>query len=374
MNPNGKKQLKQIAKRIIKIQSKLNLGTSILTPINLLSERENFFNSDSYNPVFTYQASKIEVTDDEIEDLISEINQLVIETELKAYFLNVLTKTKILKKAILAIGTDNFAAFSNQLFNISQADIDRHLDMVPDLEFKKIDHQQLMQAAEIKAHFEKIILEVYGLDQVKILLDEYNPFTVRVSNKKVVIGRSIKRFSGNVERLTVHELESHVLRRQSLLQTKNIFHRICAFDQSILFSEGLAVYNEVTTGAITETAMNTYLHRLQAVDKINLSFREIYTYLVNFMNQKIAFVMTYRVKRGMSDTSKPGGYKKDAYYLMGYFRVKEFIDKGGDIKDLYRFAVPELVTLLRKYNLASSKFTILPRFLLKEDLLTQELL
>jgi hypothetical protein len=144
---------------------------------------------------------------------------------------------------------------------------------------------------------------------------------------------------------------------------KNVFHRFAPFDQTILWSEGLAVYNEITQKKITKSAMNTYLQRLQAVSKLDLSFREIYNYLINFITPQLAFVMTYRVKRGMADTSEPGGYEKDAYYLMGYFEVKDFVDKGGDLKDLYRFAVPNLGELLKKYNLASEKEPLLPKFL-----------
>lgn len=356
-------QLKRIVKKAIALQSKLNLGTSILTPTNLLLEREKFFASLTYNPLFMYKKRKMIVSEDDIEQILAELNKLDIEDDLKQYFFNAIYKYKLVKKTIESIGTDNFASFSNQLFNITQTEIDTHLNMIPELKFNEPAKKELWSALTIKSHFEQIIMERYGLDEVKILLDEFNPFTIRVSNQKVVVGGKIKRFSHNVERLTVHEIESHVLRRQSLLQTKNILHRLASYDQSILYSEGLAVYNEISTGKITESAMNIYINRMQSVNRIHLSFREIYNYLINFLEPKIAFIMTYRVKRGMRDTSQPGGFKKDAYYLMGYFRVKEFVDKGGDIKDLYRFALPELITLLRKYNLASTKYTILPRFL-----------
>lgn len=363
MNDDTISQLKSIIKKAIVLQSKLNLGTSILTPSNLLEEREKFLASKTNNPIFVYKNKKVQITEENIEQLLSELENLEIENDLKDYFFNAIYKFKLVKKTIESIGTNNFASFSNQLFNISQSEIDTHLNRIPELEFNEPSDKELWSAITIKNHFDQIIMERYGLDEVEILVDEYNPFTIRVSNQKVIVGGKIKRYSHNVERLTTHEIESHVLRRQSLLQTKNVLHRLAAYDQSILYSEGLAVYNEISTGKITESAMNIYINRMQSVNRIHLSFREIYNYLLNFLEPKIAFIMTYRVKRGMRDTSQPGGFKKDAYYLMGYFRVKEFVDKGGDIKDLYRFALPELVTLLRKYNLASTKYTILPRFL-----------
>ncbi len=45
--------------------------------------------------------------------------------------------------------------------------------------------------------------------------------------------------------------------------------------------------------------------------------------------------MTVRVKRGLKDTSAPGGFIKDHVYLEGKRALEGFIAKGGNITPLY---------------------------------------
>ncbi len=362
MNSDITTKLSDLVKKCLLLQSELSLDTRVLTPINLVSERAKFFKSKTYNPQFKYQKRIPKVTEEELETLLRDFNTLMLPDDLRKYYETALEQMKTQLKTVLAIGTPNFSSFSSRLFTITQDATQIYLNQIPQFEFNTKTGHQLLDAEEIKGRFEEII-EDYKFDDVEVFLDDFNPYTVRVGSKRLIVGSGIRRYANNVDRLITHEIESHIIRRRSLMAIKNVLHRFAPFDRSILFSEGLAVYNEITQKKITKSAMNTYIQRLQAVSKLDLSFREIYNYLLNFIKPNLAFVMTYRVKRGMTDTSLPGGYEKDAYYLMGYFEVKDFVDKGGDLKNLYRFAVPELEILLKKYNLASDNKPILPKFL-----------
>ncbi len=353
--------LKVFVKKCLRIQSQLALETRVLTPKNLISERNQFMASPSYNPQFEYQKKEIDISEEDLSVLLEELNQLGLPEDLRSFYESTIVQMQNQLKTIHSIGTKNFAAFSSRLFGLTPEVFKQYLDLVPEVEFNTKTGDKLLDAPTIQKYFSKVVDDYYF--DVEVVLDDFNPFTVRVGSKKLVVGSGIRRYKNNVERLVTHEIESHIIRRKSLLQMKNPLHRLAPFDRSILYSEGLAVYNEISQKKITKSAMNTYLQRLQAVSKLELSFRAIYTYLLNFMTPQLAFVMTYRVKRGMPDTSLPGGYEKDAYYLMGYFAVKDYVDKGGHLKDLYTFAVPELGVLLRKYNLASDKEPLLPKFL-----------
>lgn len=351
-----------LIKKCLAFHSQLMIDTKVLTPTNLVKERVKFFQSKTYNPQFEYQKPPLAVSEDEVENLLGELGQLNLPKDLRSFYETALEQLKTQRKTLEAVGTPNFASFSSRLFTINHFATNLYLDLVPQVEFNTKTGHQLLDAEKIKHRFEEVIKE-YAFEDVEVFLDDFNPFTVRVGSKRLLVGSGIRRYANNVDRLVTHEIESHIIRRKSLLQMNNILHRFAPFDQAILFSEGLAVYNEITQKKITRSAMNTYLQRLQAVNKLDLSFRGIYNYLINFISPQMAFVMTYRVKRGMTDTSLPGGYEKDAYYLMGYFEVKDFVDKGGDLRSLYRFAVPKLETLLKKYNLTSDSKPILPKFL-----------
>lgn len=45
--------------------------------------------------------------------------------------------------------------------------------------------------------------------------------------------------------------------------------------------------------------------------------------------------MTIRAKRGLGDTSKPGGFIKDHVYLEGKVLLDDFVKDGGDLTPLY---------------------------------------
>jgi hypothetical protein len=355
-------QLKNLIQQALNLQSHLSLDTRVLTPVNLVEERVKFLKSKTYNPQFKYIKKPNPISEDDITKLQTKLVDLDLPTDLSDFYLTAIEQMKTQLKTVQAIGTANFASFSGRLFTITQTTTDLYLNQVPQVDFNTKTGHQLLDAEKIRQRFE-VVIRNYALSDVDVILDDFNPYTVRTGSKRLIVGSGIHRYDNNVERLITHEIESHIIRRKSLIQMENILHRFASFDKSILFSEGLAVYNEINQKKITKSAMNTYIQRLQAVNKLDLGFRDIYNYLINFIKPNLAFVMTYRVKRGMTDTSLPGGYEKDAYYLMGYFEVKDFVDKGGDLKNLYAFAVPELEILLKKYNLASDKEPLLPKFL-----------
>ena len=121
------------------------------------------------------------------------------------------------------------------------------------------------------------------------------------------------------------------------------------------------MYNEIASETITRAAFNAYYYRAKAVALMHKSFAEIYQALFRALGKHKAFLTTYRIKRGMSDTKKPGGYAKDALYLLGYFEIKRYLENGGRLAFLYLTQDPELGELLLKYNLLPVSEFYLPR-------------
>ncbi|MCR4263663.1 MAG: flavohemoglobin expression-modulating QEGLA motif protein, partial [Candidatus Roizmanbacteria bacterium] len=62
-------------------------------------------------------------------------------------------------------------------------------------------------------------------------------------------------------------------------------------------------------------------------------------------------------------TGKPGGFPKDALYLIGYKKVSDYLLAGGNVELLYRTQVPELGVLLARHGLLSSTPCQMPQFL-----------
>jgi len=76
-----------------------------------------------------------------------------------------------------------------------------------------------------------------------------------------------------------------------------------------------------------------------------------------------AYIMTYRVKRGLRETKEAGGFPKDASYLLGFHEIETLVNEGFSKRQLYITKSPVLTSLLLKYELVDDKNIITPRFL-----------
>jgi len=57
-----------------------------------------------------------------------------------------------------------------------------------------------------------------------------------------------------------------------------------------------------------------------------LSFRQVFDALCAVYTRENAYDVCVRVKRGLSDTSLPGGYYRDACYLRGFVSVRRKLE------------------------------------------------
>ena len=66
------------------------------------------------------------------------------------------------------------------------------------------------------------------------------------------------------------------------------------------------------------------------------SFSETYKFLTDHgINNELAFQKTFRLKRGLTDTEIPGVFAREPMYYEGMIEVKNYLEKGGDIRKLY---------------------------------------
>lgn len=367
LDNKSREELLILIKKSLKIRENLRLGTKTLTPLNYNFEKEKFFNSDTYNPIFMYKHKETEEYEHIIEDLKQRLKKVLLPEDLKTYVNNFLSDLDLLAKTNDTIGTAKFSEFSSQLFHWKNIEPDKILKRIKLPQFKKDTSSGLHDAKEIQKKFISIIHNRYHIDEFTVETDTFNDMTIRAGSKKITIGERVKRTGKNLKRLVVHEVESHFLQNYNLSSTKNSFTKTGFYGDSILFAEGLAVYNEIQTKTITKRAFETYKYRLLAASMIDKSFREIYTYLTQFISPDRAYMITYRVKRGLSDTSKSGGFIKDSSYLVGYTYVLDYVNKGGDIKKLYSIKVPQLEKLLSKYSLYTPQEVYLPQFVTNND-------
>jgi uncharacterized protein (TIGR02421 family) len=153
-----------------------------------------------------------------------------------------------------------------------------------------------------------------------------------------------------VDRLLHHEVGVHVYRcvngeRQPL----KVFG--IGFDGYLQTEEGLALHLEDKLGLTTSDIRRRYAARVLASAWASTrSFFDIFRALVEFFPEEEAFTLTQRSKRGVTDTSNPGGFIQDHIYLQGKKDVEWL--SSSDLRLLYtgRIAVHHLPLIREMVN------------------------
>lgn len=359
--PKELEKLEKLCRKVIKIKRKLLLGSSTLAPVNYKEERDKFLSSKKYNPKFIYKKKKLPKLSKEIDSYKIETDKLNIPEDLKEHVLDFLDDQIDLYNVKNSIGTGNFSDHAHKLFDWGTDRLDMILTNTPAVEFR-IDFDHVLEDANrIKERFESV-LKKYDIHDFEVKIDKLSPHLISVGYRTISVGNGIKRYACNVDRLIIHEVESHVIQTYNMKQSITPISELFKYGNKHLYGEGLAIYNEIKTRKITPSAFETYYYRIKAVRNLHKSFREIYELLCEDIDPKKAYVMTYRVKRGMMDTSQPGGFPKDASYLLGYHEIENLYAENYSEKLMYATKSPILSTLLHNYGLIEMDKILIPKF------------
>lgn len=356
-----KKKLNNLIQKLIALNQSLNLGTATLTPLNYSEEKEKFLRSDTYNPQFKYSNQNISLQQKEIIRCTEELHSLKLPKDLHNYVLEYVSSLSLTADAINTIGTSEFSRTVDKIFSFKNTDEKEFLKEISSISFNDPGNCKLKNAEEMAEIFREYLKNLQIGYTVEV--DYTNDHIIRVGQQKLIVGAKVKRFCNNIQRLLTHEIDSHVLQRCNLSTSDSSLLRLIPQGDSLLWGEGLAVYNEIHSGRITKNAFETYYYRLKAVHMLDKSFREIFDYLSRYMKPTKAYMITYRVKRGMGNTQLPGGYTKDASYALGYQTVDTYIKKGGCIEMLYISRIPYIGEFLLENELIETTAIKIPNYL-----------
>ena len=190
----------------------------------------------------------------------------------------------------------------------------------------------------------------YGQNDWDISASDQGDFYVRVKapQKKILINTRINWDFTDMDGVLAHEIDGHILRymnsqhqSQSFLQTALPFY--------IKTEEGVASFLvDYCSKNGKLTLKHHALKYLAGIHAKTHSFREVFNFLVESgFTESLAFQRTFRLKRGLSDTSGAGCFAKEALYYEGLIEVKEYIDSGKDLKKLFsgKFGLNDLDSL-----------------------------
>lgn len=259
-----------------------------LTPINLIEEKEKFFADRTYNPQFVYEE---DITEDFLKKhgLPQASYRTLAERILKHTFYGrneadlLMLEGKLLSQHEVTEKITSFLAMHN---------LDKRFSIVWSASFVS------------RASIDKDTIKLRSTAEFR---------------EKDTIG------------LIYHEIGTHALRRinyekQPWYMKKNK-HGITT--NYLRTEEGLAALHSLLP-TNTKLAYSTAIRYAAVAYAQNHSFAELWDYLGQYIqNDETRWMVTFRQKRGLTDTKLPGGYTKDLVYFEGVITVWSWLAKNN---------------------------------------------
>jgi len=334
-----------LEKRIFEITDELETDiTKFVEPTNSITQRKRFFEGlrkgDEINPRFSYLPKNpifahFTITPDYLR-IRKELEALDISNTGVGRLLNKKKKESLARmEFIRSIGSDEFSKKSKKFYGRpDKKTVSRAYKVLNSKEGKG---EKKDVSSEKAAELLGKELRKRRLDWQVIVDENISPNAVVLCKSKVLKLRGAAVFSSaDIRRLTIHEIETHIYRHLNGVQQPFRLFIEGPNIEWLKTEEGLAVINESVFGLLEEEQLKNYAGRVIAVDFARRnSFHQTFKYLEEFFQQAKAYQIAQRAKRGMNDTSQPGAFTKDYFYFEGALEVQKFVEKGGDLKQLY---------------------------------------
>ncbi|MFA5931596.1 MAG: tyrosine/phenylalanine carboxypeptidase domain-containing protein [archaeon] len=307
-----------------------------INPINSIEQKEIFFNSLKRHafdqPFFKYEKAAEEKLDQiKTQALIlqAELKNSLIEKVLKNKLENLLLEIELLKSA-------NTPKFCNSSKNLYQKPSTKLVKLANEkIKEKTIEEKPTLPPIKAKELLEEKMKKI----NTGFLVSIEDHLSAKASHhaveKKIKLNKNVLFSEKEIERLFVHEVQTHVYRYLNGLTQPVKCLAIGSGGEFIRTEEGLAVFNEKKAGVSSAGQMRTYAGRVLAVDyALKHDFLDTFDYLKNYFSENEAYTITQRVKRGIP-YSKKGAFTKDYVYFAGLIEIEEFVNKGGSVKELF---------------------------------------
>ncbi|MCD6478602.1 MAG: DUF1704 domain-containing protein [Candidatus Diapherotrites archaeon] len=324
-------------------------------PVNSLVQKKRFFNALKkgleYNPLFSYLPRNILFTYFALSHEYSQIIRKLKEFEFKEEGLEKLLNKKrneTIKKIELvrSIGSKAFPARSVAYYGKPSRRLVKKAFEILEKKPKKDLGKRF--GSERVAKYLQNMLNKKRIDW-KVVLDENMSANAMVlpAEKIIKINSNETYTLREMQRLFVHEVETHAYRHINASMQPYRLLLEGAGAEWLETEEGLAVINEVLFKKSSDALIREYAGRVVAIHfATRYSFYETFKHMREYFPTEKAYKLTQRAKRGCP-TAEPGAFTKDYFYLEGMFSVKEFLQRGASLNGLYygKIAISELETI-----------------------------
>jgi alpha-L-glutamate ligase-like protein len=325
-----------------------------IRPLNIEEAKKTFFNSGCVeNPVFEYTSNELNT-----EHMRSLISDVVVDSG-SAVALLINKKKNYLLKMLdfidsVQVGTlkdmyspyekemslekfqsREFSSRSRKLYSdVSDEVVEVARNYYNNREV--VEDEKTLNAKDLKVRLLTVFKE-YSLDKWSVFFRKGNASDVSVDGgRKLFFINEFAKFSErDVEKIIVHEVNTHVFRSENA--SSQPYSILWGTADYLRTEEGLATYNEMINGYDNlDRFYYPMIYALAAKKALTSSFVDVFNYLKNIgLDDNLAWKSCVRVKRGLWDTSQKGAFTKDVLYLEGFLEIQEFVEEGGDLRDLY---------------------------------------
>lgn len=186
------------------------------------------------------------------------------------------------------------------------------------------DMEKIYSADEAKAYFEDFAKRYDFPLNIKLSIHIAADAMVNNSSRTLLIKKNVNFSKNQLLTLANHEIGVHLVTTYNgLLQPLQIFSN--GFPKNVETQEGLSVFSEYMSGALTLKRLKELAYRVLASDSLikGYSFSDTFDLIHNQykLNRDEAFKITLRAHRG-------GGFTKDRLYLSGLKKIyKRHLDE-----------------------------------------------
>lgn len=329
---------------VTSLLSKLRMPTALVfTPINLEEEKKKFFNSDTYEPHFNYRI--IKNSNKEILKELSSLKSITdVDPRISDFYIQLIDSKDDSNKLMHSVGNNDLVSEisykkygkpSPLLFRNAARVLRGNAESYNLVKYPNVSKRDMLDYDQIKDIFQ-IVFDSFGLNQWSVAPSANiakNGAKVGIKAKQVLLDPNIERSKFKLKKTLVHEVGTHVLR--SVNGSNSGFEALSKANLPSYLDteEGLAIWNESYMDLLTLRWLKEKAAMVWGIyigEK--LTFRQLYNSILGVLPKKSAFGVTYRIKRGLGDTSYPGIYSKDIVYFRGFRKVKAALEKD---KSLY---------------------------------------
>ena len=325
---------------------------SYVNPLNTEKEKQRFFAAKyTRDPLFRYPKLKFDPY--KLHRLFfSQRLERIKDDDIRKLYQDVIYYYSNMIQCIETIGQDKKFYYNSLRVYGSPTEKDvqnarfilHHADELPTGDMEKV-----FSPMEAKAYFEDFVQQYDFPLNIKFSTSIAADAMVSNSTRTLFIKKNTRFSKNQLLTLANHEIGVHLVTTYNgLLQPLKIFSN--GFPRNVETQEGLAVFSEFMSGALTLKRTKELAYRVLASDSLikGYTFSDTFDLIHNQykLNRNDAFSITLRAHRG-------GGFTKDRLYLSGLKKVyKRYQEKCpmdvllmGKVSMDYEVSVDQLINL-----------------------------